>query len=106
MHLSINVIRLPPAVLPMSTAHILDSVSARDRRAIAIRFLRGDETLGALLKRCAGETAEAEASRVEMACVLLMAKDDAPEDLRMTDPSLYKRLRERITEVRMGGWLK
>lgn len=83
----------------------LDSVSARDRRTIAIRFLRGDDSMGVLLKRCKGETAEAAAARVEMACVLLMAKEDAPEDLRMSDPALYKRLRDRITEIRMAGWL-
>lgn len=85
--------------------NILDSVSERDRRAIAIRFLRSEEPMGALLKRCAGDSAEAEAARREMACVLLMAKQDAPEDLQMSDPPLYKRLRERITEIRMGGWL-
>jgi hypothetical protein len=34
-----------------------------------------------------------------------MAKEDAPEDLVFTDPLLYKQLRGRITEIRMGGWL-
>tara|TARA_B100001105_G_scaffold77022_1_gene60912 strand:- start:5927 stop:6202 length:276 start_codon:yes stop_codon:yes gene_type:complete len=86
--------------------NLLDSVSERDRRAIAIRFLRGDESMGALLKRCAGSSPEAHEARVEMACVLLMAKKDAPEDLSMADPALYKRLRERITAIRMGGWLR
>lgn len=86
-------------------SHLLDPISERDRRAIAIRFLRGDETMGELLKRCAGDTPEAKVSRVEMACVLLMAKNDAPEDLGMTDPALYRRLRDRITDIRMGGWL-
>lgn len=90
----------------MSAANILDAVSERDKRALAIRFLRGDETMGALLKRCAGDTPEAQASRVEMACVLLMAKNDAPEDLGMTDPALYRRLRDRITDIRMSGWLR
>lgn len=85
--------------------NILDTVSARDRRAIAIRFLRSDAPMGALLKRCAGDSPDASTSRVEMACVLLMAKLDAPEDLRMTDPALYKRLRDRITDLRMAGWL-
>lgn len=90
---------------PPEPVNILDSISERDRRAIAIRFLRSDESMGALLKRCAGASPEAVASRDEMACVLLMAKLDAPEDLRMTDPTLYKRLRDRITDLRMGGWL-
>ena len=85
--------------------NILDSVSERDRRAIAIRFLRSDESMGELLARCKGNTEAAQAARVEMACVLLMARLDAPEDLRLGDPALYKRLRERITDIRMGGWL-
>jgi hypothetical protein len=89
-----------------SDQNLLDSVSERDRRAIAIRFLRGDEVMGALLKRCAGDTPEAQAAKVEMACVLLMAKNDAPEDLQMTDAALYRRLRDRITDIRMGGWLR
>lgn len=90
----------------MSDQNILVTVSERDRRAIAIRFLRGEETMGELLKRCKGETPEAQASRVEMACVLLMAGQDAPEDLQQGDPVLYKRLRDRITDIRMGGWLR
>ena len=40
-----------------------------------------------------------------MACVLLMAKQDAPQDLVASDPPLYARLRERITQIRLGGWL-
>ncbi len=87
-------------------SNILDTVSERDRRAIAIRFLRGDESMGALLKRCAGDSAEAKDAKVELACVLLTAKSDAPEDLQMTDSTLYRRLRERITDIRMGGWLR
>ena len=83
----------------------LDSLSERDRRSIAIRFLRSEETMGSLVKRCVGDTPEAAASRAELACVLLMAEKDAPEDLCMSDPVLYRRLRERITELRMGGWL-
>lgn len=90
----------------MTDANLLDTVSERDRRALAIRFLRGDVSMGDLLKRCDGDAPEAQAARVEMACVLLMAKADAPEDLSMTDPALYKRLRGRITDIRMGGWLK
>lgn len=86
--------------------NLLDSVSERDRRAIAIRFLRGEETMGELLKRCAGDLPESHVAQVEMACVLLMAKNDAPEDLSMGDPALYKRLRDRITAIRMGGWLR
>lgn len=86
--------------------NILQAVSERDRRAVAIRFLRGDESMGELLKRCGGDTQLALDSRVELACVLLMCKLDAPEDLSLTDPALYQRLRERITSIRMGGWLR
>lgn len=84
---------------------VLDGVSERDRRALAIRFLRSDESMGSLLKRCAGDTPKAQQAKVEMACVLLMAKLDAPEDLVATDPTLYARLRDRITQIRLGGWL-
>lgn len=87
-------------------ASILDAVSSRDRRAIAIRFLRGSETMGELLKRCAGDGPSAQEARVEMACALLMAKQDAPQDLCFTDPPLYQRLRERITAIRIAGWLQ
>jgi hypothetical protein len=84
----------------------LDGLSERDRRTLAIRFLRSDEPMGSLLLRCKGHTPEAQAARLELACVLLMARQDAPDDLRLTDPALYKRLRERVTELRMGGWLE
>ena len=62
--------------------------------------------MGELLKRCEPDAPQSEAAKVELACVLLMAKQDAPEDLQMTDPALYRRLRERITDIRMGGWLR
>lgn len=90
---------------PMGSINILESVSERDRRVLAIRFLRSDETMGSLLLRCRGDSAASADSRVELACMLLMAKQDAPEDLRMTDPQPYKRLRDRVTELRMAGWL-
>lgn len=90
----------------MSNANILDTVSERDRRALALRFLRSEESMGALLKRCAGDSAEAAAAKVEMACVLLMAKNDAPEDLAASDPGLYAIVRRRITDIRLGGWLR
>lgn len=88
-------------------SNILDTIDERTRRALAINFLRGQEEMGSLLKRCADhDPAKAHDAKVELACVLLMAKNDAPEDLSMTDPTAYKRLRERITAIRMGGWLR
>lgn len=90
---------------PDMTPNPLEALSDRERRVLAIRFLRSSESPGSLLLRCKGDTPEAIEARAELASVLLMVKQDAPEDLRMTDPVLYKRLRERITEMRMGGWL-
>jgi hypothetical protein len=89
-----------------AAGNVLDSVSARDRRSIAIRFLRSEESMASLLRRCLGDTPEAQASRVAMACVLLMAKEDAPQDLVMSDSGLYEVLRKRITDIRLGGWLR
>jgi len=85
--------------------NLLESVSARDRRTLAIRFLRSSETMPALLRRCRGDSPAAAQARITMACVLLMAKDDAPQDLVMTDAGLYELLRKRITEIRLGGWI-
>lgn len=84
---------------------ILSEVSARDRRAIAIRFLRSEGSMGELLKESRSDDPQGEQARKTLACVLLMLQSDAPEDLLMTDPPLYKRLRSRITELRMQGWI-
>jgi len=89
---------------PNSSVTPLDSVSARDRRAIAIRFLRSGDSMGELLKATRSEGDRgAEATRT-LACVLHMIQADAPQDLLMTDPALYKQLRNRITELRIQGW--
>lgn len=85
-------------------AALLESLSARDRRALAIRFLRSEQTMGELLKACKGASDSAQEARKVLACVALMVKQDAPEDLAMSDPALYQRLRERITKLRMAGW--
>lgn len=90
---------------PVIYSKFLNSLSARDRRTIAIRFLRTQESVASLLLRCKGHDAKTAEARTTLACVLLMAKEDAPEDLVFTDPLLYKQLRGRITEIRMGGWL-
>jgi uncharacterized protein (DUF1501 family) len=88
----------------MNNESILANVSSRDRRTLAIRFLRSDETMVSLLRKCKGDTDEAQESKKVLACVLLMTKEDAPEDLLMTDSALYQRLRKRITDIRMAGW--
>lgn len=87
-----------------AAGNLLDSISGRDRRTLAIRFLRSQDTMASLLRRCRGETPEAGEARRTMACVLLMVKDDAPQDLVMTDPGLYAVLRQRITDIRLAGW--
>lgn len=85
---------------------LLDNVSARDRRSIAIRFLRSHETMASLLRKCAGTGAAVDEAKLTMACVLLMVRDDAPKDLVMTDPGLYEVLRKRITDARLAGWMR
>ena len=66
-----------------------------------------DECRILLASTCWKDTgaAAAEANRT-MACVLLMVKDDAPKDLVMTDPGLYQVLRKRITDARLGAWVR
>lgn len=87
-----------------AAGNLIDSISARDRRTLAIRFLRSKDTAASLLRRCRGDTPEAKEARQTMACVLLMVQDDAPQDLVMTDPGLYAVLRQRITDIRLAGW--
>jgi len=84
---------------------LLDTVSARDRRTLAIRFLRSEETIPELLRRCRGSTAEALESRLTLASVLLMVENDAPRDLVFTDSGLYGTLRKKITDIRLGAWV-
>lgn len=91
---------------PKAMAALLDSMSARDRRALAIRFLRSEQAIGELVKAGVGTDEPAAEARRTLAAVSLMIKQDAPEDLRMTDPALYQRLRDRITQLRMGGWVQ
>jgi len=91
---------------PSTMSALLDSMSARDRRALAIRFLRSDQSIGELVKAGVGTDDVSAEARRTLAAVMLMAKQDAPEDLRMTDPALYQRLRDRITQLRMAGWVQ
>lgn len=71
------------------------SSKERDARTVAIQFLRGDDLPSVL-------TAE---KRIDdLKAVLKMIRDDAPRSLEMTDPALYTRLRDRITDLRRRGW--
>lgn len=86
-------------------ADLLDPIPAETQRAIATEFLCSDESMGRLLERCTAPGEEGRSSRTTLACVLLMVRNDAPQDLVMVDPQLYRRLRERITDLRVGGWI-
>jgi hypothetical protein len=83
---------------------LLETLSARDRRVLAVRFLRSQQSMGELMLACNGSDPAALDARKVLASAVLMIKQDAPEDLAMTDPALYRRLRERITQLRMSGW--
>lgn len=83
---------------------LLESISERDRRALAIRFLRSTQSMSDLLQQCKGDSDAAMEARKILACVALMIQQDAPVDLVMTDAPLYRRLRERITDLRTKGW--
>ncbi|MBA3599322.1 MAG: hypothetical protein H0W40_18405 [Methylibium sp.] len=72
---------------------------------MATTFLCSNEPMSQLLERCAQTGVEGRGSRVTLACVLLMVKNDAPQDLVLVDPQLYRSLRERITDLRVGGWV-
>jgi hypothetical protein len=97
---------MPHDFTPQAISALLESLSARDRRALAIRFLRSEKSIGELVRAGVGSNAEAEEARKTLAAVALMVRQDAPEDLRMTDPALYQRLRDRITHLRMSGWIQ
>lgn len=40
-----------------------------------------------------------------LSAVMLIIKEDAPNDLIMSDPALYRLLRRRVTDLRIAGWL-
>jgi len=86
-------------------APLVDALSFGARRARAIDFLASERSMADLVAACAGSTAEAESSRATLACVLVMVREDAPQDLILIDPRLYRRLRERITDIRLSGWI-
>ncbi|HSN32441.1 MAG TPA: hypothetical protein VLU41_07135 [Ideonella sp.] len=73
------------------------------RRALAIDFLASDRSMAELVDACTG--AEAASGRATLDCVLTMVREDAPQELILVDPRLYRRLRERITDIRLSGWI-
>lgn len=67
----------------------------REDWAFAVQFLRSGRSPAELAK--AGRWRELNAVRT-------LIVEDAPKDMAMTDPALYRSLRSRITELRMAGW--
>lgn len=59
--------------------------------------------MGALLK---GGSTEAILARATTACVPLMCRGDAPNDLSDSDPTLYRTRHTCILRVRSRGWLR
>lgn len=67
----------------------------RKERVDAIRFLISQESPAKLV---IGN------DPVVLTAVLRMVEEDAPMDLVMTDPALYRTLRGRVTDLRIEGW--
>lgn len=73
-------------------------MSAREEELIAREMLEHPELLGIRLK---------EKRWAEVAALLRYAQRDVPQDLAVTDPALYRTLRDQITHffLRGGGAL-
>ena len=72
-------------------------MSARDREVFAIQFLLSGESPAALVAGSGFEEEEADA-------VIRYIRDDVPDDLAMTDPFLYRALRDRVTQLKLDGY--
>lgn len=70
-------------------------MSARDREVFAIKFLLSGESPASLAVKGLFDEARA---------VLAYVRADVPDGLAMTDPQLYRRLRNRVTELKMMGF--
>ena len=66
----------------------------REMYVFVVDFLVSKRTIGELL---------VEGKLKEAAAVKQMVTEDAPRSLALTDPALYRTLRARITELRIGG---
>jgi hypothetical protein len=71
------------------------SLSARQKELLARHLLAHQDKIAVLLK---------EKRWAELAVLAEFAAGDAPRDLAQTDPSLYRLLRQQITEYRIRGW--
>lgn len=76
----------------------VDSIggSARDLHAFTIRFLQSNRSPSELVLGGDQEGFEA------VMCMIIQGGPDRA--MAMTDPALYKKLRNRITELHLGGW--
>ena len=70
-------------------------MNARDREIYAIKFLLSGESPASLAVKGQFE---------ETMAVLAYVRADVPDSLAMTDPQLYRRLRNRVTELKMMGY--
>lgn len=73
----------------------MSPMSARDREVFAIQFLLSGESPARLAVERRFDEARA---------VMAYIRADVPDSLAMTDPQLYRRLRNRITELKMAGF--
>ena len=86
---------------------LVDARPEAARRSRAIEFLTSARSMSELVAACGegADPAHAASSRATLACVLIMVREDAPQDLILCNPRLYRRLRERITDIRLSGWV-
>jgi len=73
----------------------MPAMNARDREVFAVQFLLSGKSPAALAVNRQFEEARA---------VIDYIRADVPDALAMTDPQLYRRLRTRVTELKMAGF--
>ena len=72
-----------------------DTLNARDREVFAVQFLLSGESPSKLAVERRFEEARA---------VVAYIRADVPDSLAVTDPQLYLRLRNRVTELKVAGF--
>jgi hypothetical protein len=73
----------------------MSKMSARDKEVFAVQFLLSGESPASLAVKGMAEEARA---------VIGYIRADVPDSLAMTDPQLYRRLRDRVTDLKMRGY--
>lgn len=69
-------------------------MTPRQRHVFAVEFLLSGRHPAAL---------KDPDNREQLQAVLDFVRNDVPDDLAMTDPCLYRKLRNRITELKLSG---